>query len=518
MLAVTFPEVTALISAIAWPLVVCGVLLAYRRHLPALVDRLAGRVSRVSVAGVSIDLESAAEAKPAVVAEVASFIDATSSSGFRDSSASLQEVARTGNADYATIDLRGGHAWLTSRLFIFSIILANTAGVKRMLFVRRSAAGNETFVGISDPLEVASRLAHRFRWLPQGLADAEASPRLATLGAPGMSASPGELWGSQFADPEWAASVAELYLTHPLIRRAPYPPSAGLIAEFHYIDDAPALHDDEAAVAHTASQDTAPPAPDASPSLLGINPPSGSPSGGTLVTIAGAGLSGTTAVWFGGVNAPISGQVSDSTVTVSSPPGVGVVQVTLTPAAPPSQLAPPGVNEFAYTSVALPMVSFVDPASGPRTGGTELTLTGVGFTDVKQIRFGSADASIGSTTDTLLKTIAPAGAGSVPVTVVTPYGSSTTTDDWVSIRSSNGQLHAEHAAWIRDGEHLLALVGDALDRTRIVETTSTKPAELQAEILHSQGDFALIVDRDDQFRRLIDRRAAVQQIIAVTNK
>jgi hypothetical protein len=66
------------------------------------------------------------------------------------------------------------------------------------------------------------------------------------------------------------------------------------------------------------------------PLVISLSPPSGSPSGGTSVTIAGSGFTGTAGVAFGSNQAAQFTVVSDTQITVTSPPGVGTVDVRVT--------------------------------------------------------------------------------------------------------------------------------------------------------------------------------------------
>lgn len=75
----------------------------------------------------------------------------------------------------------------------------------------------------------------------------------------------------------------------------------------------------------TLSVSIAPPAP---ATVLQVTPPTGRPSGGTPVTILGAGFTSVRAVDFGKAPARFS-VVSKSQITVIAPPGTGTVTVTV---------------------------------------------------------------------------------------------------------------------------------------------------------------------------------------------
>jgi hypothetical protein len=66
------------------------------------------------------------------------------------------------------------------------------------------------------------------------------------------------------------------------------------------------------------------------PAVASLTPSSGPTAGGTSVVIAGQGFTGATTVAFGGVVAPAFTVDSDIQITAISPPGSGVVDVTVT--------------------------------------------------------------------------------------------------------------------------------------------------------------------------------------------
>jgi hypothetical protein len=71
-----------------------------------------------------------------------------------------------------------------------------------------------------------------------------------------------------------------------------------------------------------------------------------------------------------------------------------------------------------------PTVTGVSPQTGPRTGGTLVTITGRDFAGLTRVMFGSGEAPIKSSTDTSAVVESPAGIGTVHVTLTTPYGTS----------------------------------------------------------------------------------------------
>jgi IPT/TIG domain len=77
-------------------------------------------------------------------------------------------------------------------------------------------------------------------------------------------------------------------------------------------------------------------------------------------------------------------------------------------------------DTFAFTA-AIPVIVAVSPNSGP--AGTSVTILGSNFTGATAVDFGSTAAtsfSVGNPNS--ITAVAPAGTGTVPITVTTPAG------------------------------------------------------------------------------------------------
>jgi hypothetical protein len=156
-------------------------------------------------------------------------------------------------------------------------------------------------------------------------------------------------------------------------------------------------------------------------SVTTIDPDFGPAAGGTSVTITGACFTGATGVDFGGVPGTAFTVVDDSTITVTTPPGTGLVDVTIHGAA-----ACGGdttvTNGFQYIQPSAPVMTAITPNSGPAIGGTPVTITGSGFTGTTGATFGGvAGTSFVVVDDTTITVVTPPHAvGLVEVTVVDP--------------------------------------------------------------------------------------------------
>ena len=84
----------------------------------------------------------------------------------------------------------------------------------------------------------------------------------------------------------------------------------------------------------------------------------------------------------------------------------------------------------AWAFASPPSVSSVTPGDGPRAGGTSVTITGVDFNEAAAVQFGSSAAtSFEVISATSITAVAPAGAGTVDVSVTTSGGTSATSPE-----------------------------------------------------------------------------------------
>ena len=125
------------------------------------------------------------------------------------------------------------------------------------------------------------------------------------------------------------------------------------------------------------------------PTVTSVNPASG-PTG-TVVTIKGTGFSAASTVTFGSVAAtPPVTFVNNTQLTAIAPAGTGTVDVQVNTAGQTS--ATSATAKFTYTATG-PTVANINPATGPATGGTVVTINGNGFATGSTVTFGGAAAT-----------------------------------------------------------------------------------------------------------------------------
>ena len=147
--------------------------------------------------------------------------------------------------------------------------------------------------------------------------------------------------------------------------------------------------------------------PNTAPTITGVTPNIGRPTGGETVRITGTNFRGPVKVLFRFPNAiaPTEVTVAQSTETFIDviTPGVnlGVAQqlvadiIVLTQAGTASENRVERTGAFTFRSERLtPSVFSVTPNSGPVTGGTRVSILGEGFQEPVQVLFDTAEARV----------------------------------------------------------------------------------------------------------------------------
>jgi hypothetical protein len=166
---------------------------------------------------------------------------------------------------------------------------------------------------------------------------------------------------------------------------------------------------------------------DVRPVITSVSPARGPGIGGTTVTVNGIGLGGVTYAMFGDHTATHLTHVSPTQLTMVAPANpVGKIDIQLFGGSggSPNEITP--ADAFTYT----PTVTAVSPNSGPKVGGTVVTITGTRFTHTSTVLFGTKPATaVTFVSATTLTATAPShvgGAVDVRVTtagVLSPVGS-----------------------------------------------------------------------------------------------
>nr|WP_269330251.1 IPT/TIG domain-containing protein [Kineosporia babensis] len=160
----------------------------------------------------------------------------------------------------------------------------------------------------------------------------------------------------------------------------------------------------------------------AAPSVGGVTPDDGVLGGGTSVTLTGSGFTGATQVNFGTVPAT-SFTVDSATQITATSPGMsmpGTFDVTVE--GPYGTSATNTNAQFTYAGP--PTVTGISPTRGALAGGTEVTITGTGFTAGTTVTFDGVAATVRFVSATQVVATTPAGnAGTVAMVLNNGSGS-----------------------------------------------------------------------------------------------
>jgi hypothetical protein len=161
-----FSEVTDLVRVVIWPLAITVILVVYREQILKLASAVGRRVTGVTLAGFTVAFAAVSEPSAEVWTALQSFADPHALASVSNSSNALLSLVNQGQkAESARFDLRTGHSWLTSRLYIFAILLPEILDVQCMVFTETRDGIARRFVGLAEPRAVTAALAHRYDWL-----------------------------------------------------------------------------------------------------------------------------------------------------------------------------------------------------------------------------------------------------------------------------------------------------------------------------------------------------------------
>lgn len=164
---------------------------------------------------------------------------------------------------------------------------------------------------------------------------------------------------------------------------------------------------------------TQPQPPDTTPAITSINPTTGRPQGGEVVTINGKNFRTPLRVLFdfGAGTLPKDATIISSTgttiqvLTPSVDLGVGQQKIAaiklVNEVGTPNEFAVTGPNFTFQADVLTPKITTVSPTSGPIDGGTKVTIFGEGFQAPVQVFFGSAEAQVLNVTFSQMTVISP---------------------------------------------------------------------------------------------------------------
>ena len=157
-------DLAAIIAALFWPVVALVVL--FSKRFKTLVESLSSRItnSKIEFAGVSFDLTFAFPFQPEKDLQYGDLTEKLGADDIDNSytytlNAKLVDVKQ---ADYVILNLGKGLSWLTSRIFILSILFKQAKGIKAIVFLHSTDRVKKDFLGWVSIEEMRWSLAMKY--------------------------------------------------------------------------------------------------------------------------------------------------------------------------------------------------------------------------------------------------------------------------------------------------------------------------------------------------------------------
>jgi hypothetical protein len=165
---------------ISWPVVVLIALILLYKPLSGFLESLGKNNQNVKVSILqffALEVSRASEFTPTWNMPDIDLKFGTGNEISSDSKTLLFEQFQGNQSiDYAIFDIGDGKQWLTSRLFIFAIMLERMRGLRCLVFVESTPEVGKRFLGIASPNEIRWKLAKLQPWLEPALAKASVLP------------------------------------------------------------------------------------------------------------------------------------------------------------------------------------------------------------------------------------------------------------------------------------------------------------------------------------------------------
>lgn len=165
-----------LLKALSWPAVVIAAIFVFRKALPLFLQELGKRATKLSLWQVSVELSTVPEAKALPMPSLEEIkSEELGSAPVGDSKKELfRAIVESSPAEYTEINLGAGQEWLTSRVYLLSVLLERMRGVRCFVFLD-SAGQDRHFIGFAAPNKVRWALVKKYPWLEVAFVKAAAA-------------------------------------------------------------------------------------------------------------------------------------------------------------------------------------------------------------------------------------------------------------------------------------------------------------------------------------------------------
>lgn len=160
------------LSHYAWPLAVLVILLVYRKSLAGFLSVVGQRASEINIGSwASFKLPVLTESP--IDEDVAQFKQVEGTQLSESYKTELFRQFRSpGKSEYAVVNLGAGKEWISSRLFIFAVMLQRMKSLKCMVFVYDTDQLKKIYLGCAGIDNVRWSFAARQPWLEAAFAKA----------------------------------------------------------------------------------------------------------------------------------------------------------------------------------------------------------------------------------------------------------------------------------------------------------------------------------------------------------
>jgi len=206
------PEaILAFAGTAIWGFLTLVALILFREPIARFLTTVGGRLSKISIAGIEMELAQTPSAQLSPDATSFGSLDPqqlTNDSGSQTLKNALQ--GRPVPHSYAIVDLGTGKSWLLSRLYIFAVMLHRVRGVRCFVFVSGSGSPRQ-YLGTIAVEDIRWTLARLYPYLERVFAKAY-KDQLWQPPQPTLPAKPITTQGFGMLDKDLAAVVAHEFV------------------------------------------------------------------------------------------------------------------------------------------------------------------------------------------------------------------------------------------------------------------------------------------------------------------
>ena len=140
-------QLTELIKALVWPLVLLIGLILFRKAIGQFLQGISQRVKKFSAFHIELELSEAKEVRGLSLDEIKRVEGMNVGDSGAQIFAQLQDQSQ---AEYIVINLGDGEEWLSSRLLIVAALFERMRGAQGMVFLEGTGANAGRFVDPAD--------------------------------------------------------------------------------------------------------------------------------------------------------------------------------------------------------------------------------------------------------------------------------------------------------------------------------------------------------------------------------